>query len=177
MLNGKPVIVWVMLGRFMLDRLDGLWRRQIKSTIKGAEDTSDLFIEIAQLAVPPSMLADYVRPGTAVDLEIPLSDVVSVRTRSKAILPGRLKISGGRYCVETFPGQPYQQSIPDGTTRLSVCCGVTTVDAATIAEISQSQAIWETGLNVSDRAALVVNGEKVAEAQLMEYEGRFAIQV
>jgi hypothetical protein len=178
MLNGKAATVWVMLGRFMMDRLDGLWRRQIYSTGKGGGDaSSEIFIEIAQLAVPPSTLVDYVRVGTAVDLEIPITDVVTLRSRNKPILSGRIRTSRGKLVIETSPGQPMQQMIPDGTTRLSICCGIVSVDAATVAEIGQTQAILETGLPASDSAVLVVNGEKVADARLCVYEGRFAIQV
>jgi hypothetical protein len=46
-----------------------------------------------------------------------------------------------------------------------------------LAELGQSGAIWDTGLALSDKAQLVVNGEPVGEAILKSYQGHLAIVV
>jgi flagellar motor switch/type III secretory pathway protein FliN len=67
--------------------------------------------------------------------------------------------------------------IAEGATQLSVELGAVELDASQVAELSQGGAVITTALPVSGLVNLVINQEKVAEARLCVYEGRFAIEV
>ncbi len=178
-LNNRPVGISLILGKGLLGRLDWLWRRQVQTSMKAGSSPAliPVQVELAQLAVPPSMLGDYTRPGTVVDLEIPLTDVVSLRQGGKPWLPARLCQVDQLLGFEVIPGPVPNPIIPDGTTRLTIQFGSIELDAATIAELSQVGSIFPTELPISDQVELFIHGEIVARAKLCSYEGRFAISV
>lgn len=174
--HGSSGTVWIALGRMLVDRLDGLWRRQLRST-RAADETAELQIEVAQLAVPPAALVEYVRSGTVIDLDTPAGDQVLVRVEGKPWLPARLSEVEGRFALEMLAGPTQAPVMPDGTTRMSICLLTRTVDSQVLGELSQTGALWDTGLPLGDTVEMVINGEKVAEATLGTFEGRFAITV
>jgi ribosomal protein L9 len=62
--NTTPFTVWFGLGAKMVETLDGLWRRQVQSTAaRAATGSVQARIEVAQLGVPPQMLAEYLKVG------------------------------------------------------------------------------------------------------------------
>lgn len=177
MINNNPCTVWLVLGRLLVDKFDGLWRRQIQSASKLPQGNTELRLEIAQLAVPPSMLVDYMAAGTVVDLEVLISDLVTIRAGNKPWLPGRICDVGGKLGFEIVAGPTSAHSLPEGTTRLSIEFGKVSFDSTTMAEMGQVGAIYETDLPLTENVVMVINGERVADATLCSYEGRFAISV
>lgn len=175
--NGEAVTVWLALGKSLVERLDGLWRRQVQSTVKPQEAGTGVNIEISQLAVPPTLLVEYLKSGTVIDLEVPVSDSVTLRLGGKAWQAGRLCDVDGKIGFETLPGPVSAPVLPEGTTRLSIQFGSVTLDASAIAEMAQPGAIWTSAIPLSDAVQLVINGEKVGAATLCCYQGRFAITV
>jgi len=176
-LNGRECSVWISIGPRLVAQFDGLWRRQLMSTSAAAAEPTEIFIEAAQLAVPPSMLVEYTRSGTIVDLEVPLSDSVVLKQGGRPWMAAKLCSVNGQLAFETLAGTPPAPALPEGTTRLSLQFGGLTVDPRTIAELSQAGAIIKTEIELSDQVAMVINGEVVAEATLCVYEGRLAISV
>ncbi len=176
--NNELVTVWFGLGERMIERLDGLWRRQVQTSSKSSQETaSNIRIEVAQLGVPPSMLTDYIKPKTIIDLEIPLSDLVILRLEGKAWLPARMCNSDGMLALEILPGPASSPLVPSDMTRLSIEMGILPVTASELAELSQPGVVIETGFPLTHNAKMVVNNETIAEAELCVYEGRFAITV
>ena len=177
LVNNKPATVWITLGPQGVERLDGLWRRQVRSTAKATQAAGPLSLEIAQLAVAPALLADYMRSGTMIDLEIAMSDLCTLRQGVKPWLPGRLCDVGGKLGVEIVSGAVSSISLPEGTTRLAIDFGSFDSDAATLSEISQVGAVVPTEISVGDVVHMIVNGDRVRDAVLCTYEGRFALSV
>ncbi len=176
LLNNRPAHIWLSLGPQVVERLDGLWRRQIRSTSK-QQIGGNVAIEIAQLAVAPSMLVDYIRPGTTIDLEVTVSDMVTLRLGNKSWLPGRLCDVDGRLGVEIISGTVPTLTLPEGSTRLSVDFGSFELDAGGMAELSQVGAVLATNVDIGASVSMVVNSDRVATAYLCTYEGRFAVTV
>ena len=177
MINNNPSTVWIVLGRRLVERLDGLWRRQIHSSSKHAEREQTVHLEVGQLAVPPSMLVDYMKSGATIDLEVLLSDLVTLRLGNRPWLPARLCDINGKLGFEIVPGPVSSPALPEGTTRLSIEFPKLTIDSPMVSEISQVGAIWESGYMLANKVEMVINGERVANATLCTYEGRFAISV
>ncbi|MBN8548291.1 MAG: hypothetical protein J0M12_03125 [Deltaproteobacteria bacterium] len=175
--NGDQIVIWMALGKSLVERLDGLWRRQVQSTVKPQEGGASVSIEVSQLAVPPTMLVDYLKAGTIIDLEVPLGDSVTLRLGGKAWQVARLCDIDGKVGFETLPGPVASPVLPEGTTRLSIQFGTVTLDAAAMAEMAQPGAIWGSSIPLSDVVQLIINGEKVGAATLCCYQGRFAITV
>jgi len=175
--NGAPVQLVLTLGNFLVERLDTLWRRQIHSTARAVDAATTVALEIAQLAVPPSMLGDYLRSGTLIDLEARPSDNIILRAGVKAWQAARGCLSNGHYAFEVSPQMSSPASLPEGTTRLSISLGVTRLEGGVVAELSQPGAMWETSIPATDRVELLINGESVGEGRLGLYEGRFAVMV
>lgn len=175
--NTVPFTVWIGLGPKLVEMFDGLWRRQVQTLSKVAARGAALRLEIAQLGVPPQMLAEYLTKGTVIDLEVKASDTITIKVGDKPWMPARLVDVGGKIGCEMTPGALTVPQIAEGATQLSVEVGSLSVDAAQIAELSQAGAILVTEIPVSGVVQLVINQERVAEARLCMYEGRFAIEV
>jgi len=176
-LNGANCVIWILLGKLLVERLDGLWRRQVQASARQDGEGVELHLEIAQLAVPPSMLSDYVKSGTVIDLEVMMSDAITLSSHGKAWLPARLCNIGSQLGFEVRPGPVAPATLPDGTTRLSIEFGRIGLNAAQLSEVAQVGAVWETGLPLGEQVQIVINGEVVGSATLCTYEGRFAISV
>lgn len=175
--NGEAVSVWLALGKSLVERLDGLWRRQVQSTMKPQESGTNVSIEVSQLAVPPTMLVEYLKSGTVIDLEVAVSDSVTLRLGGKPWQAGRLCDIDGKIGFEISPGPVASPVLPEGTTRLSIQFGAVSLDASAMAEMAQPGAVWATSIALTDAVQLIINGEKVGAANLCCYQGRFAITV
>lgn len=176
-LNENTCTVWLCLGRFLVESLDGLWRRQIQSSVKRGEERLELRMEVAWLAVPPSMLSEYLKAETVIDLEVPVSDTVTLRTGDKPWLPARLCIVGQHFGFEVLPGAVAASALPEGTTRMVIELGTLSIERGSLSELSQPGAVWQTEIPISNQVQLFVSREKVREATLCAYEGRFAVTV
>ncbi|RIL09919.1 MAG: hypothetical protein DCC75_05470 [Proteobacteria bacterium] len=176
-LNARHCTVWISMGRSLTDRLDGLWRRQLQAHARPNSERQKLCVEVAQLAVPPAMLSDYIKASTIVDLEVPISDMVIMRLDGRPWLPAKLCELDGRLVCETVAGSLPQIALPSGTTRLAIQFGSFEVESSQLAELSQIGAIYETPLAVTNQVQMSINDEIMAQARLCSFEGRFAVSV
>ncbi|MBX7137403.1 MAG: hypothetical protein K1X83_05415 [Oligoflexia bacterium] len=178
LVNDQACNLWVLMGKFLVERLDALWRKQVRSTARQESGAArELALEVTQLAVPPSLLAEYMKPRAIIDLETIVSDRVLLREGGKPLSYARLVNIEGRYGISLLDEPVANPRLPDGTTRLAVELGRIAVDGNQSAEFLQNGAIWETGLKLGPAANMVINDEKVGSAELMIFEGRFALRV
>lgn len=175
--NGVSASIWIGLGRNIIERLDGLWRRQVQSTGKTSEGSVEIFLEVAQLAVPPADILTYTRSGTVIDLEVPAVDTVTVKSAQKLLFQSQMVNVEGRLGLETLSTPPPQQVLPEGMTRIGIVFGKFSVDSAILSENSQFGSLWDTGVLLSDSVQMILNGDVVATGTLCTYDGRFALSV
>jgi flagellar motor switch/type III secretory pathway protein FliN len=123
------------------------------------------------------MLAEYLTKGTVIDLETRVSDSVTLRLGHKLFMPARLVELEGKLACQTIQGVPANVTIPEGTSRLSIEIASLPVDAAMVAEMAQVGAVIATDAPVSDSVSLSINQERVADARLCVYQGRYAVEV
>lgn len=177
-INGFQTTISLLLGPGLVEQLDGMWRRQIRSSLGERKATGSWEIDLAQLAVRPASLADYSTTGTVVDLEIPISDGVIVRTGNGEALAARLRVCDEEFVLEISAAAPPPLNQPEGTTRLAVRLGTYKVDSnADYSELLQPGTLVRTGVPASNVASLVVGAEQIARAQLCVYSQRFAMTV
>lgn len=177
LINGRHVELWVLIGGKLIALLDGLWRRQLRSTSSVPKGLYEVRCELAQIAVQPSMLVDYMRLGTAIDLEVPVSDIATLRIGAKPWLTIRLCRVDHKIAFETLPAPVAVRELPTGTTRVTIEFPQLSLDEGGVIEIAQPGALLVTEYPLTNRVDMIINGEKVAEATLQMYEGRFAITV
>ncbi len=176
-LNASPCTIVVALGQELIERMDRLWRRQVHSSARYQSDGGALRFEIAQLGVPPHVLSEYVSKGTIIDLEVPVSDAVTLRIGNKVFMPARLVNIDGMLGCQTIQGTAPVLTVPEGTSRMSVEIAAPSVDQNVLAELAQVGSVFNTGRPVGRRVVLSINQDKVAEAQLCMYQGRYAVEV
>ncbi len=176
-INTISSTVRIGFGMRMAEQLDRLWRRQVHSSARVPQGPATVRLEIAQLGVPPQMLSEYLAKGTVIDLEVGASDALIVRYNTKPWMPARMVEVDGKFGCEIVAGALSAPSVPEGTTRLSVELASLELDGTHVAELSQPGAILVTDVPVSETVNLVINGDKVGQARLCVYEGRFAIEV
>lgn len=174
--NNTHCVLWIVLGKLLVDRLDGLWRRQVQAANR-SEGSRLVHLEISQLAVPPSMLSEYTKAGALIDLEIPVSDTVALYDKNAPWLPVRLCRIEDKLGFEVVSGPVTPAKLPQGTTRLAIELGGFELSEGQSAELSQIGAIWQSTLAVSNNVSLVINQERVAVGELCTFEGRFAVKV
>lgn len=179
-LNTIPCGFTLYLSDRIIERVDGLWRRQIHSASKNGltfNPNDLLHVEIAQLGVPPHIVPEYLKKGAVIDLEKKVSDIVTLRLGHKPLLSAKLLRSENGLACKTIPGMPRVQSLPEGTTRLSIECGRRELEASNLSELQQAGAVISLGEALSSQVSLCINQEKVGEAKLCLFDGRFAVEV
>lgn len=181
LLNGQACGFFIVLGPKAVNRLDGLWRRQLRSTRSANGERTEVNLEIAQLAVLPNDLSNYTRTGTMVDLEVTASENCYVLMNNRPWLTGKLRRSAEQFVVEVVGPSPAIPTLPPSTVKLGIRLGSFNVDGAMIAEFSQVGSCIQSPLEIGNRVHLVSGGgqssEILAEALLCVYQGRFAITV
>lgn len=177
-INTSACALWVLLSEQLVERFDGLWRRQVHSAARiPADDGSPLRIEVAQLGVPANEIGGYLRPGSDIDLQVLATDTVILKLGIRPWLPARLANVEGELALEMVPAPLPVHNVPDGSVRLSIEFGQMKLASTDIAEISQPGVIFRTAIPLSDRVQICANGEHVADGQLALYEGRLAVRV
>ena len=178
-INTSQCIVYLGLGRRLVERIDGLWRRQVHSTAGSKTQTGKIpvSIELVQVGVPPQMLSDYLKQKTLVDLEVGVTDMCVLRSEGRVLMPARIVDVGGKIGCEITPGPVAATPQMDGATRLSVELGSVEIEGSSLSEYTQAGSILVTDLPLKDVVQLIINGERVGQAQLCTFEGRFAISV
>lgn len=176
-INANNCTIWLALGRRLVERLDGLWRRQVQSSNRAAQGEVTVHLELVQLAIPPQMLSDYLKPNTVVDLEVRVSEIITLRFADRPWMSARLLDLNGKFGCEMLPQVPASAFPSEGVTRLTIELGSVSIDSQRLAELSQPGAVMATEIPLDNKVGLVVNGERVGNATLSTFEGRFAIQV
>jgi flagellar motor switch/type III secretory pathway protein FliN len=176
-LNSAQCSLIVALGQEAVDRMDRLWRRQVHSSVRSAQEAGLLRFELAQLGVPPHLLSEYVSKGTVVDLEVPASDSLTLRVGSKLFMPARMIQIDGKLGCQIVSGSAANLPVAEGTSRLSIEIASLPVEPSVLAELGQVGAILNTGRALDGRVTLNINQEKIADARLCVYQGRYAVEV
>jgi flagellar motor switch/type III secretory pathway protein FliN len=179
--NGTNCSLSLFVSSTFVSRMDGLWRRQIHSSLKGGSgvqsNDGEVRVEVAQLAVPPHILPEYLRKGAIIDLERNVSDAVLLRVGHQPFAAATLMRSGERFVCKIAPGLPPGELLQDGTTRVSIECGRAIVEQYQLQELRQVGATLSLSSEVTNRMNLCVNREKVGEADLCVMGSRFALRV
>lgn len=182
-LNNGQGVMWFGVGPRTLERLDILWRERISSfspadtTVPLSDELHTISVELAELAVPPAMLIDYMRSGTVIDIGIPVSQLVSLRLDGEPWAQGRLCRFNGRFAVQIASLNPPQLAAPEATTRVQVEIARAVLDRQGVIEHSQLGAYLLTGTGISATALMLISGENVASALIGEIDGQFALNV
>jgi flagellar motor switch/type III secretory pathway protein FliN len=183
-LNAEPLNFAFALSRGIVDSMDGLWRRQLKASRRSAlaerlgfKDKVQVAAEIARLSLAPQEIASYLNSKTLIDLEIPVSSKVILKVDDEAWLSSKIINAAGRFVFETSSTNPILAQVAAGTTALSIELGKLSVSVQEFVEYEQEGAIIESSLPLSNRVNLVIRGEKLAQAELLNYQGRFALKV
>lgn len=183
-LNGERVSFAFGLGRGVTEKLDGLWRRQIKPSGTALSlnrfyntPSSLVRIELMRLSVSPASLPAYLKSGSLIDLEIPLSSSVTLRLGEENWLAASLCCCEGSLVLENNSLSPTSLQISEGATPLCIELGSITLDSATCVELEQVGAMVNTEIPLSDMVQLSIRGEKVGRARLVVFEGRFALSI
>jgi flagellar motor switch/type III secretory pathway protein FliN len=175
--QSHPCSMLIGLGEDLVEKMDRLWRRQVYSSNRQAPGEGQLRMELAQLGVPPQMLSEYLSKGTVIDLESRVSDAITLRVGHKVFMPARLIDVAGKLGCQTIQGAASNVTIPEGTSRLSIEFASQNVEPSVLAELGQVGAVFLTDQPLTERVALSINQERVAEARLCVYQGRYAVEV
>lgn len=176
-INSNPCSVLIGLGGDLVEKMDKLWRRQVHSSSRQTTPDGLLRLEVAQLGVPPHMLSEYLSKGTVIDLEVRVSDSITLRVGHKAFMPARMVSIDGKLGCQTIQGAVSHATIPEGTSRLSIELASLQVDPTVLAELGQVGACFATERPANDKVTLSINQERVADARLCVYQGRYAVEV
>jgi flagellar motor switch/type III secretory pathway protein FliN len=123
------------------------------------------------------MLSEYLSKGTIIDLEVPVSDSVTLRLGHKPFMPARLVSVDGVLGCQIVQGSITNLAVPEGTSRLSIELGTASVEAMRLTELGQVGSVLTLSSPPGSTVSLVINQEVVATALLCVYQGRFAVEV
>jgi len=178
--SGMPCTVWFGMGARTLERLDLSWRQGLYSQYEQIEPDDSIHyisVDIAELAVPPALLIDYMRSGTIIDLELPVSTNVFLNLNGQPWAEGVLRQYNGRFAVEITDISIEPTAASSNTTRVQVQIAEVELDYEAVVEHSQVGAILLSKSPVSTGAEMVISGESVATAVIGQIDGQFALNV
>lgn len=182
-LANTKCVVCVGLGPRLLSLLDRCWRDYVVQSQKtqvsrmDAKKERHVSFQLAEIAVPPAMLIDYLKAGTLIDLEVPVSDAVTLRLDGRKWASGRLCQFKGKFAVQIVDFDIRQSNIPSGNTHIQIEIAGASLDERTLLEHSSPRVYILTEEVLSPTASLIIGGEKVAEATIVEVNSRFALNV
>lgn len=189
-IGGLPVSVWLGLGPRILERLDLAWRADVVKNfsllpLSGAHLSGDvgdsslrsISLDLAELAVPPALLIDYIRSGAIICLERGITDLVSLKVDGSNWGVGTLGQFNGKFAVEMVDLNPITDPQPPSTARVRIELAELELDREGILEHSQPGAVLLTGTPVTSTCSLVISGENVASAVLGTIGGQMALSV
>jgi flagellar motor switch/type III secretory pathway protein FliN len=175
--GGRTGTLWISLSATLLKNIDGLWKRQLRSSVKPNREGTTFEVEIAQLGVPTEELETFLVPGAVIELEAPVSDLVIIRNSGRPWAVGRLCVVGDYFGLE-FTNKPVpEDSVYDGVQLVSIRLPAIEVPGPTIAEINQTGAIITTSIEATPEVELISQGRFLGQAILQEYQGSFAITI
>lgn len=181
-INGHSCEMNIGLGIKAIEYLDSAWRRYVTrlTATRGFQYSDQLHtvsIELAELSVEPSVLIDYVRAGTVVDLETPVGSPVLVRLNEIPWFYGTLAIFRGCYVVRAEELDCKSSSKEDGKTRVRIELAKFQLDQEGVIEAQQLGAMLATRIVASASANLIIGGEQVASASVHESSGKFTLTI
>lgn len=182
-LQTAPFEIWLGLGVKAIEKLDSLWRSVLVTNYKKKEENvfSDriyqISVELAELAVPPAMLIDYMRTGTIIDLDIPVSSSVRVRCDNEIWMEGELCQFRDNLAVKVENLNPVVGQYPSSTTRVRVELARTELDYESVIEHYQKSAVLITETPINSLANLIIRGEDVAVARIGMLNNNFALSI
>jgi len=182
-LSGRRCKVYFGLGPRVVERFDLLWREYVYETVRAKESedlvdqTSIVSVELTELAVPPAMLIDYMKSGTVINLDFPISSNVLLRVDGEPWISGELVQLNGRFAVVITDIEGKGTEIPEATTRVSVELARGEMASEDLFEYAQEGAIWVTNSKVSSHSSLVISGETVASGMVGKIDEHIALSV
>lgn len=176
--TGEPLTFWVLLGKNITTRFDGLWRRQVKSTAsQSQQDEMELTYELAQIPLPADSFEHMLKPGTNLDLQVPVRDQVSMKVGMQDWLPGQLRKYHGNFAIEIMSGPLQTPEIPEGHKSLGVVVGTQRFSSEELRELAQVGALIDTKIPIGDMVKLYLDGQFVRSGVVKCYDGRFIVTV
>ena len=181
--GGQPIELRFLFGPNNVDAIDSFvrrgaidrWRAEHHESLSDA--VHQVSIELAELAVPPALLIDYMRAGTVVDLEVLVSTSVSIRVDEVLWAEGVLCRYGEDFAVEITSLSPAPRAESEGTTRVRVQVASTEMDETDLIEHWRVGAILVTDSTVQSNASLIISGENVATALVAAVDGNFVLHI
>ena len=181
-INGQSADVFLGLGTRAVEYVDSAWRRYItrRTASRGFQYSDQLHtvsIELAELSVEPSVLIDYVRSGTVIELDTPIDSPVLVRLNEVPWFRGTLALFRGCYVVKVAELDCKQTEAEDGKTRVRVELARFQIDQEGVIEGQQIGAMLASRVTAGASANLLIGGEQVAITSIHENSGRFSLTV
>lgn len=183
-LNNQKISFGFGLSKGLVQNLDGLWRRQIRASRRSAfseryatKSNLHFKVELARLSLAPNAIASYLNSGSIIDLEMPVSDNAIICINQDAWLGVRLKSIQDNFVFEVTNLSPVLPQPAAGTTALCIEFGEIILSNAELVEYEQPGAVIQSSIKLSNLVQLSIRGETVASAELLNYQGRWALKI
>jgi flagellar motor switch/type III secretory pathway protein FliN len=174
---GRNCLVWISLGREIVDQIDGLWKRQLRSATKTFREGGSIELEIARIGIPAGEVSEYLQPGAVIELETPVDDKVILRSAGKPWAVGRVCIVGEHFGIELMSRTVPEDGVYEDIEIVSVRFPQVVLEVSHLAEIAQVGTIIPTVIPVGASVELTISNTLVARAILNDYRGSFAITI
>jgi flagellar motor switch/type III secretory pathway protein FliN len=181
-INNAPVSFAVGVGSKVAERLDEAWRGSLSSKDESG-GAKKMQVDLAEVLVPAELLAEYLRPGGVMNLEIPTKPLVAVRVDGKFLGNATLGQIGGRFgfkIKELQLRRNEQTSNVPGTkavTKVRVELFKADLGNTTIGELRQIGAIFSSPHLLNTKVKLYIQDEMVGSALVGEINGKLALNI
>ena len=176
-LNERQFDLWILLSVGMVEKLDGLWRRQTKSIASGQLILNECDLEIAGFEVPVTEINQYLTQGNIIRLDQSVIDGAVLCTNSETLADVDLFICDQRYALKIRQSRKAPLRSPSGSVRISAVLANLNFESALAGQLAREGSFLPTATPVGNQVQLKVEGQVVAEAFIKEENSRLVLEI
>lgn len=176
-LNERQFDVWLQLSAGMVERLDGLWRRQTKSIGSGQLLLRQCDLELTSFEVPVTEINSYLSQGNIIPIERDFFQTATLVNTSEILAESDVYICDNKFALRIRTGKKQPIRVTSGNVRISVVLVSLNFESALAGQLARAGSIIPTAVEVSNLVSLKVDGQVVTEALLKEDNTGVMLQV
>jgi hypothetical protein len=177
-LNNSVCNVWLLLGEGLVQKLDGLWRRQLN--VPSKEETSEMHrasIELFGIELFQNELEAQLKPGHFIGFSGSKIELVTLIINGKPYLPAKLSKVDEKIALQTASSNIEGTYDNSSKVRLSVKYPEFRISASALNEASQISSVFTTDIDSQSPVELYVQDKKVAEGRLAYFLGNLGVLI
>lgn len=175
--NNKKFQIWILIGKNLLEKLDGQWRRQTMTYNKYTQTATEVSLELGSFDSVLTEVNKVLTKGNKIGLQRGLSEGVDLVANVERLAVAKLLRSSGKFALQ-IQNKTEEISLPDpNSLRVSVVLGKIELKPLELSLFGLPGSFIPTDLDINDQVELVISGQVAATATVQIENDQFFIVI